>query len=317
MRKIYSCAVVLVALALLIAGCGSKEKKADMPYEIVEENGEYYIILDEEYREKQREREWSESDLMCMRARSVIRFTSIEDMKRSIETGDLTEDELIAMAEFKTDDLGRIPIMDLSALTQASFPSCFDDVMVVWRDAEYWYTLRSFSEEIYGSLSECLSKDEWQEEVDSWCGFKDNEDIEVTGRTLDSERNAEIVSYRTKYGQYQEAYYTIKNRGDEIHVFESYVLSEELELTSIELYGHTNDHYFHAVIRDFTERPSLEWLSQFEMTDYEEEPSWLIPVCVCGAVAVAGVGVGIFFLWHKKRKSGASAAPVSAEEEEQ
>lgn len=319
MRKIISCLAALFVLSLLMAGCGNKKEPADMPYELIEEDGQYYIILDEEYREMQREREQDKG--YAMRVKPMISFASIEDMKHSIETCDLTEDELMDMAEFETDDLGRIPIMDLSALTQASFPSCFDDVHVAWQDAEYFFVLRSYDQDVYCFLRELSSKEEWQESIDSWRDFEDDADVEVTDRTVDSEQNAQIVSFQTKNSQQQAVYYTFNSGDDTFHAFESYYKSlivegSTLELTSVTLHGLTDGHYFRATLRDLDGCPTEEWISEFKMTDYKETPAWLLPVGLCGAALVV-VGVGILVLRRKKRKTDTPSAPATDEEGEQ
>ena len=311
MRRLCCIAVAIVFL-LHFVGCAHKQESADMPYEIVEENGVYYMVMNEPVSEPAA----SDGGFFDGGVGSVC-FDSVEEMKRDLDTGNFTDEEWHEILRFGTDNAGRIPICDLSKLCVPVTPSNVE-YGLDWSGTGFLFPLRS-EEGLQGDFcfrSQTVFED-WVAEKEH---FGENELIAFSLQTKDAERNADVYVYDTGVGKEQKAMYYVLSAGDKVlHIWEVYddVAQPESVPTDIEIYGAENGQYYRVSLYGFQKRPSVQWLLGFGMTDYGEDPSWLIPVCVCGAVAVAGVGVGILFLWRKKRKSGASAAPVSAEEEEQ
>ena len=71
---------LFVILLLLLSLCGCAEETRPMPYELVEEDGNHYLVLKGEYDQEQI-------------LNGHVEFKSLAEMKNDLETGNFTETE--------------------------------------------------------------------------------------------------------------------------------------------------------------------------------------------------------------------------------
>ena len=110
--------------------------------------------------------------------------------------------------------------------------------------------------------------------------FADNKNITVQKTENISERNAVATYYKTSVASMKKLTYDITVNNTVLHVEEEYILeiknnvleTSETVPHDISVYGENKENgtRFFVYVSDLAERPSIEWLSCFDMEAYKE-----------------------------------------------
>lgn len=269
--------VIFGLLAALLTGCSAggqdsqlapTESPVDLPYEIICDNGGYYLMLEDGII-KDEEVEGSFSEALPM-----IKFTSIEEMVQDIKTGNFTEDELRNLAKFPKDEDDRTVLCDLSKLYDAYAPERLDRKIISWYGDAYDFIF----EESEGESSCCMhsgfsnaKKEKGIEELIA-CSRVPNFTLLSTEQVED--RNATVITFTSGNLEIEErkfVYYTIKDSNKELFVRECYQLSTDTVPVIVHIYGTEKGVNFSVeLIREYQERPSVEYLMSFGVREYVE-----------------------------------------------
>lgn len=275
MNKFRILAIILVSTFLVGCSAGAPTSEqmqidppADLPYEIIRENGQSYLILKEIVTTEYESSTPSAEDIRC------IRFDSIAEMVQDIKTGNFTESELKELSRFNKDEDGRILICDISKLYEAYTPGQFDSQRILWFGENYrfdflkgsdWHSCIMTNRFSYGSLDACIA-----DIID--CTDKPNFELVSTEQIED--RKATMVTYTSgTNGQIKERksiYYTIEDIKGEIFVYEEYELLSDTVPKMIVIFGTRNGVNYSVYIEFPQERPSVEYLLGFGFREYVE-----------------------------------------------
>ena len=120
------------------------------------------------------------------------------------------------------------------------------------------------------------SKQRYEDELKATVDLIHNNKLVTIIETVETkERDATIYLHTTSAGKFKRVEYTIVTAEGKIFVAENYRL-ETIHATDpvsdvipyvIELHGDFGDRYFNCTMFNFTERPSVEWLSSFGLTE--------------------------------------------------
>lgn len=258
MKKIFKCLTVFMAL-LLLCGCASGGSR------LVEENGNYYLVL-------QNRDEADDSSSGCELA-PLVRFDSVAEMKRDIQTGSFTDHEWKQIARFQTDSDGRIQICNLAQLYEPVFPSTFSHYAVKWYGTGYYFTLSSEQTNKVTPIG-FMSKDSYDKKIAELYEIENNPRIQIERKSTEPDRSA-TAYYYSAYGnpinQIKVLVYQITTDDSVFHVKETYSLNESKTVPQyITVYGTCKNQYFDIIIQYLTERPSVAWLSSFGLREYVE-----------------------------------------------
>lgn len=263
MRKPFSILIIYVILFNL-AGCSSGDRANQQAYELVQENGQYYMILDA-YTETT-DSSPGQNDVTGLRS---IQFSSAAEMKHDIQTGDFTEEELGIIATFRPDETGRVPICDPSSLYEPRCPSGYGPYRIYWREAYYYFGFDAKPGSPCFTI-DLMDESLWMERKDYYFNFTERIPGTVHSVTTEEDRNATVCVYDDKIGKPCKAiYYTISTEDHLLYVWEKYYTEEDAHVPeSVLIYGQRGTAYFSVVIWKIQTRPSVEWLSQFGLTPY-------------------------------------------------
>ena len=274
----YKTRIILTILIIaLLSGCSAtpplaqqlpKENPVEMPYDIITENGESYIVLRDST-----EAEIIENATVCELA-PIICFDSISEMLQDIKTGNFTEEELYQLKRFKTDDTGRTMICDLSKLWDGCTPDDFDSQRIEWGGSGYSITYYDSESELHATFDCTFTKESLDNAILEEKAWVNRDGHTMVSTSQDTERNATIYIYEYYNHMYKvkkqnkEIHYTITGDNMELFVRECYNDSDVPR--SIDVFGEKNGYYFCVMLYHLQERPSVEWLSQFGVQDFVE-----------------------------------------------
>lgn len=268
--------VVFALIVALLAGCSAKISApkqpqngslVNAPYDIVIEDGEYYLVLTNEIAGE------NTSGPNTSEKKPAIEFASINEMVQDINTGKFTDDEMRQLSKFKTDDNGRIIICNLSNLYDARTPEQYETKRIVWYGDEYvfhFFNGTDFCCQISqvgtrANLEQMITRAKNKTEEDFY--------IELSTQQIE-ERNATVITYTTAtaddHQRFKNVYYTIAAGNKELFVFEEYGADSDSKPHSIYLYGTEDGINYTVALEQLQERPSVEWLSQFGLRKYVE-----------------------------------------------
>lgn len=233
MKKLF----VFLLTCLLFACCLSACNQA--PTKVVKKNGQYYLKLNEKVISDRNIRV-DTTDGMGL----SIEFDTLDDMVKKIRSGDFTDHELskILGNDFKRQ--GMVDLFDLDHMYQPYHPDGIADYTVVWRGASFYYfcdiqTRYAFSE----FLIKPLSKSAFDENFPT-----------LKEKSIDFPRE-EWASY----------VYDTELNGHTYRVLERW---EYGKLVYVTFYVAKEDQYYTIKIGIDKERPTDEWISQFELIPY-------------------------------------------------
>lgn len=245
-----------------------KDPSINMPYEIMIENGKYYLSLPESIRDD------NTSGVSSSELAPSVNFESLAEMVQDIKTGSFTDEELKMITRFKTDDTGKTYICDLSKLYDAYAPEPCALKEIMWTGENYRFDFN------IGQVQRCSMVGGWSNSTmdtlkTELIECKYNGDIRLISTTQVEERNATVITYTTKYSgwskEYRNIYYAIVDGDRELFVFEKYGSSGDAPIM-VTILGTENGYNFTVQLDLWgaEERPSVEWLSRFGFREYVE-----------------------------------------------
>lgn len=277
MRKLLI-SLICLTLALsvsLLSGCSKEKDTVSKPYEIVVENGNYYLVWNGE--PPQIPDKYYYNPLISGGYLPSISFRSVAEVKNDFETGNFTDEELGILAYYCSDESGKSLICNLSKLYEPILPASFDSLSIGWWGGTHFrYTFYADENEQRGIMEIYTSaegRQRYDEQVDLAANFAERTDFDVYSETTDSERNGKVCFY-TSAGVYEwkKVYYELENDGKILHIEETYALEESSTVPcSIAIYGSDNGIYFAFFLSSFQERPSVDWLCKFGIKLYARD----------------------------------------------
>ena len=199
--------------------------------------------------------------------KGTVYFDTVDEMVTAIRTNSLSPDQCETIRNSFPQDENGIRIVDLDHVFDAALPDELISRGVVWEGPSYAF---EFDDEngVLGNLRVLTKEDYAEVYAYEYETFFDRANLTVISREHDAERDAEVVLYETPSGTtYQTLRYTLPNG---VTVVEAYFApggtSSAIPVT-VELYGETDDAAFYAELYELTERPTVEWLSRFGLTE--------------------------------------------------
>lgn len=275
MRRHILLIICVSLLSTLLYGCSSNTQKTiqyDTPlYSITVKDSNYNLAP---------KTPLSDADA-CIRL-IYPEFQSIGEMRQGIMKGSFTEQELYAVSCTSPSKDGGIEICDLDHLYEFTAPNEFLLKKIRWCGKSYDCDLTS--ENVRGGIF-CYNEEEYTEKLDNgYKNFLSNPLETLIKQEEIDERSATVYYCNTSCAELKYICYEIRVGNKKMFIQEEYVLkidgdtqkvSSDVPAT-IHLWGEEHSGYFYGVFFDFTERPSVEWLSEFGITPYkgqENRPS--------------------------------------------
>ena len=284
--------VLALILVICLTGCTSEAmqakteqtdpaevttQKQPSQYSIIEENGSYYLNFSDGNEPPE---EYSSQS-------ATVDFDSLAEMQDAFLNNKLEEYQINQIKDiFPKDSQGRIQIWDMNNLQQPTLP--FDLVLgsVGLTGQRYVFFVNSIHADSVssespiqsaGSYFQCLMKESYDEYFKrKYEDFFEKKTVHLTSTTAGPDRNSTVYDYYTNAAELRQIRYVLTVGSKTLYVDESYILSIIDDLlpvsdtvpSSIEIFGCDNGRYFHVYLSGFSERPSVEWLSSFGLTDF-------------------------------------------------
>jgi len=200
-----------------------------------------------------------------------IRFDSILDMKRTIENGELNQQELgILYRHFPKNEKGLYPIPSLNALQTPILPETLTLTEGVYLTGE-GYVLSFRGTDCYGSISylDKLSFTARKERM-----LNEGKDSSHTDE-YDPVRDARVITYSTATCKIKSVRYTLADSDASLTVIERYYLEKKAgslvpddKISSdvpyqVILFGEKDGALFSVSLEGFETLPAPAWLSRF------------------------------------------------------
>ncbi len=198
--------------------------------------------------------------------KGTVYFETVDAMVTAIRTNSLSPDQCETIRNSFPQDENGIRIVDLDHVFDAALPDELISRGVVWEGPSYAF---EFDDEnsVLGNLRVLTKEDYETLYADQYTAFFDRAGITVLSRGNVADRNAEAVLYESPDGTLRAIRYALANG---VTVVETYFApggtSSAIPVT-VELYGETDAAAFYAELYELTERPTVEWLSRFGLTE--------------------------------------------------
>jgi hypothetical protein len=262
----------LILIVFVLFAC-AENKQADKGtvitdtnagYEIELIDDEYYVVFeDEKYKNNANESQ----------EEPYLRFSSVAEMKDKLLNGKLTSEELKEMSQFPKNSFGKVDMFDITNLNTATLPSDMTVYEVTWYGGKrYNLGIATENGDVSGRFR-IHTEESYQELIKRDYDSLQNYDVLEVEEIED--RNATEYRYTTDTAKLKTFWYTIKTDKVELTVNETYLLayfpggdspSETVPL-DIVIYGKDSNGFFEVYLNKLTERPSVEWLSSFGLTE--------------------------------------------------
>lgn len=267
--------IVLMALLLLCA-CGITADNIiykGEKYSVYEQNGSYYLDI---FGYSDMLKEIENSEMAALVKAPWVDFSSVAEMKQAIESGNIPESTLLGFITVQQDGTP-IEICDLNNLYDITMPTDVSFEEVTWYGSHYVFDF--LRNEMYGYL-QVIDQQNYEREyanldINNWSAPQT-----IISEETVKDRNATVVRYRNDTGEYKIINYQIETESGMMYVSEHYSLGFSFHLSgdpepsetipdTIDFCGTSGDAYFHGWMSDFSERPSVQWLSEFGVVEYE------------------------------------------------
>ncbi len=233
-------------------------------YSIIEQSGQHYIVFDNESIYESGE----QSEL------AGLDFATLKEFKDNVTQGKLSDWQILTIAKsFKKDDIG-VLICDFDNLYEPTMPTGCTIDGVYWEGECYSFYM-STDTEIFGFIHYYT-----QSQYDiifqkNYENYFDKTTITVKN-TVVTEDNKTMVTYSTSAGELMQIRYEISDNDRTVIVDETYrlnmndnsLVSSPSIPTNVTLYCEYDGICFAVDLYGFTEKPSEDWLSQFDMREY-------------------------------------------------
>ena len=248
---------LLLPMLLLMSGCKYHD------YHLTKEDGHYYIQYDVAPN--------ANRPVLPHYPAPNYPFRSVKEMKDTIINGSFTQEQHDYLIEAMSNSNGSVYVFDIDNLYEATYPSDLDMTLYFHGSSYSWRTNTDDDDSLGVSLS--LTSEEI---------FASNRDLEdslrsyneVTSVTSTEDRDATIIDYIRFDGDVIKAIiYTIETDEKTLVIVEEHYIEYENKSQNpyqVAIYGHQADEYFYVRLYNLTERPSVEWLSQFGIKEYVE-----------------------------------------------
>lgn len=270
MKKVFFLMLAcILSFTIAFSGCSHEAKGSTQYttplYSITVEDGQYYLT--------------PTTDLSSVDARQALiypKFSTVSEMRQGIISGSFTEENLYALSRSSANADGTIDICDLDDLYECTVPSELGTKNIVWCGKYYYFNLINISgRSVWGSIR-CCDEDTFINNFSKeYMGFLSNPNATLTRQEEIDERSATIY-YTTTATNAKLKYicYEIQEGDKHIFIQEEYLLEIEHDLLktsstvplSISYWGTDGSGHFYGHLHDLSERPSVEWLSQFGLT---------------------------------------------------
>ena len=198
--------------------------------------------------------------------KGTVYFKTVDAMVTAIRTNSLSPDQCETIRNSFPQDENGIRIVDLDHVFDAALPDELISRGVVWEGPSYAFELDD-ENGVFGNLRVLTKEDYETLYADQYTAFFDRAGITVLSRGNVADRNAEVVLYEAQDGTRRAIRYALANG---VTVVETYFApggtSSAIPVT-VELYGETDAAAFYAKLYELTERPTVEWLSRFGLTE--------------------------------------------------
>jgi hypothetical protein len=256
MKKLF----VLLLTCLLFVCCLSACNQA--PTKVVKKNGQYYLKLNEKVISERK----ISADTSGMAQK--ITFDTWDDLIQKIRSGDFTDHELSMILGFNFKQQGMVKLFDLDHLYQPYHPDGIADYSVEWYGSSHYEFHDIQTTYAFASFTIIpLKKSTFENNLP-----------DLKEKSIDFPRE-EWASY----------VYDTELNGHTYRVMENWNYDK---LNRVTFYVAKDDQYYTINIVIHRERPTDEWISQFELIPYTPPamPLWQkIAIGAGVAVVVAGI----------------------------
>ena len=265
MKKAIIILICVFLLSTLLCGCSFNTKETiqyDTPlYSITAKDGLYNLTPKNPL-----------SDIDASMRWPLPQFQSVAEMRQGIISGSFTENELYALSLRSPSAAGGIEICDVNNLYHCTAPADLNLKCITW--CGKYYDFAFSGETVWGGVN-CYNKEDYTEKYDrEYQFFFTNPYITLLKQEENNERSATIYYGNTDVAELKFICYEIRVGNKKMFVQEIYRLkhnNDKVEVSSevpqrVEFWGEENGGYFYGNFFDFTERPSVEWLSEFGIT---------------------------------------------------
>jgi len=207
-----------------------------------------------------------------------ILFDSVSEMRHKILTGDFTESELEIIKSW-ADNKGRVPLFDLFNLYEPVYPSSFSTD----NDQVYWFVNRyGFNADDNNGTHVNMhfsNQEKHNEDIDRLLNYKDFLLAKLSTRKVKvnycEDRNATEYIYSSGIPTFEhmidkDVIYQIENHNTTYTVKEHYDCEDSSTIPySVTIYVPIDGQFLFINLYNFSERPSVKWLSQFGVKKFE------------------------------------------------
>ena len=253
------------------------QQKPSIQYSIIEENGSYYL----NFSDGNEPPEWYSSQA------AGLLFDSLAEMQDSFLNNKLEEHQINQIKDvFSKDSQGRIQICDMNRLQRPVLPSDLAPGMVELTGQNYAFFVNSIHADSVssespilsaGSYFQCLTKESYDRIFErEYENLFERDTVHLTSTTAGPDRNSTVYDYYTNSSELRQIRYVLTVGSKTLYIDEGYrlnIVDDRLPVSDtvpsrIEIFGCDNGRYFHVYLSGFSERPSVEWLSSFGLTDF-------------------------------------------------
>ena len=198
--------------------------------------------------------------------KDAVYFETVDAMVTAIRTNSLSPDQCETIRNSFPQDENGIRIVDLDHVFDAVLPDEMIIQDVVWEGPSYAF---EFDDEngVFGNLRVLTKEDYETLYADQYTAFFDRAGITVLSRGNVADRNAEVVLYEAQDGTRQAIRYVLPNGVTVVETCSAPGGTPSAIPVTVELYGETDAAAFYAELYELTERPTVEWLSRFGLTE--------------------------------------------------
>lgn len=210
---------------------------------------------------------------------NFIRFSSLGEMKQSLENLKLTEKQMSIIKKHFTLDEKGYEICNVRELIQPAAPSDLSVDSVYLYGEKYTFSLMGNAENSSVSAGMYFGDaGKWERNYGQWMKIiEDNRLDSHETHTVDGV-TTETYVYTTKSAQIKRVFLTLpqETEGDSTRIVLKYVLQADNDPSRVSdtvpsevfIFGEKNGIPFDYVIQGLTETPTVEWLSAFTIAPY-------------------------------------------------
>lgn len=254
---------ILLALFLcivMVTGCTPRG------YKIIKEDGTSYIVIDSERIEDGN----SSANITEMEESTTIKFESIQEMRDDIKHGNFTDEEFKKLTYSGMRNFGKIEIPDLDNLY---LPICPDNVVfngqIYWDNGpEYGYIVSSAETDSMHIHMGIIKSESYEEARNMMATFEEDDRYEIILKIKELDRDGIAYTYTINGHRRMVSFSTISTGDADLLIKEVYIDSYSKLSSYVKIYGKQGDAYFIVYMEDYTERPTVEWLSSFGLEKF-------------------------------------------------